>query len=414
MRLIVIGGGPAGMMSAITARKNGNEVILLEGMRSLGRKLSITGKGRCNITNNAPIDEFFKNIPRNSKFLYSALYQYTNEDLISDVAKMGIKTKVERGQRVFPVSDSALDVVDKFKKELDRLGVKVIVNSKVKKIIAEDNKVCGVLTDKDSYKCDAVILASGGKSYPLTGSDGSGYALAKNLGHTIIEPKPSLVPLETYENNDMQGLSLKNVSIQVKDENKKIYEDFGEMLFTHFGLSGPIILSASSYILRTKNLDEKLKQKKITIHIDLKPALDFEKLDNRIRKDFEEYSRKQFKNSLKDLLPSKMIPYIIKNSGIDEEKQVDQITKEERNRLATLLKDLTYTVKKLRPIEEAIVTAGGVDVKEINPSTMESKIVSGLYFAGEILDVDAYTGGFNLQIAFSTGHLAGCLSKNVE
>lgn len=413
-KVIVIGGGPAGMMSAITARKNGDEVILLEGMRTVGRKLSITGKGRCNITNNAPIEDFFKNIPRNSKFLYSAFYGYTNEDLISDLTKMKIKTKVERGQRVFPVSDSALDVINKFKEEMDKLGVKVIVNSKVTNIIVENNKAVGVETKDGKYYGDKIILATGGKSYPNTGSDGSGYILASNLGHTIIPPKASLVPIETFEKNEMQGLSLKNVLITVKDGSKKIYEDFGEMLFTHFGLSGPIILSASSYILRLKDLESKLKKREITIHIDLKPALSLEKLDDRVQRDFEEHSRKQFKNCLDDLLPAKIIPYIVKLSNINDSKQIDQITKEERLQLVNLLKDLVFTVKKLRPIDEAIVTAGGIDVKEVNPSTMESKIVKNLFFAGEILDVDAYTGGFNLQIAFSTGHLAGSMSKDVE
>lgn len=413
-KVIVIGGGPAGMMSAITARKNGDEVILLEGMRTVGRKLSITGKGRCNITNNAPIEDFFKNIPRNSKFLYSAFFGYTNEDLISDLTKMKIKTKVERGQRVFPVSDSALDVINKFKEEMDKLGVKVIVNSKVTNIIVENNKAVGVETKDGKYYGDKIILATGGKSYPNTGSDGSGYILASSLGHTIIPPKASLVPIETFEKNEMQGLSLKNVSITVKDGSKKIYEDFGEMLFTHFGLSGPIILSASSYILRLKDLESKLKKREITIHIDLKPALSLEKLDDRVQRDFEEHSRKQFKNCLDDLLPAKIIPYIVKLSNINDSKPIDQITKEERLQLVNLLKDLVFTVKKLRPIDEAIVTAGGIDVKEVNPSTMESKIVKNLFFAGEILDVDAYTGGFNLQIAFSTGHLAGSMSKDVE
>lgn len=407
MKTIIIGGGPAGMMAAIAARKNNDEVILLEKMRTVGRKLSITGKGRCNITNMVPIEEFFKNIPGNSKFLYSAFYTYTNEDLLKYLNELGIKTKVERGQRVFPVSNDAMEIVNKLKKELDNLGVKTIVNAKVTSLMINEGKVCGVKTQDGTYKCNKVIIATGGKSYPLTGSDGDGYLLAKSVGHTIIEPRGSLVPIETFEKNEMQGLSLKNVSITIKDENKKVYEDFGEMLFTHFGLSGPIILSASSHILRIKKLDEKLKEGKITIHIDLKPALSEEKLDNRLVRDFESHSRKQYKNCFDELLPSKLIPYIVKLSNINEEKQIDQLTKEERGGVLKLLKDLTFTMKKFRPIEEAIVTAGGINVKEVNPSTMESKLIRGLYFAGEILDVDAYTGGFNLQIAFSTGYLAG-------
>ena len=413
-RIIIIGAGPAGIMAAIAAKDKNNEVIIFEKMRSVGRKLSITGKGRCNITNGAPIEDFFKNVPRNSKFLYSAFYQFTNEDLIKFMNKIGVKTKEERGQRIFPVSDNALEVVDKLKKEMDRMGIRVVVNSNVQKIFVDDSKVVGIKVNDKVYECDKVIIATGGKSYPLTGSTGDGYRIANELGHDIIEPKASLVPIETYEKNDMQGLSLKNVSIIVRDENKKIYEDFGEMLFTHFGLSGPIILSASSYILRIKNLEEKLKQRKITISIDLKPALSEEKLDLRLKRDFEEHSRKQFKNCLDELLPSKLIPYVVKQSKIEPEKQIDQLTKEERKRLLIILKNLSFTVKAFRPIEEAIITAGGIDVKEVNPSTMESKIVKGLYFAGEILDVDAYTGGFNLQIAFSTGHLAGTMSKNVE
>ncbi len=414
MKVIVVGGGPAGMMAAISASKNGHQVILLERMRSVGRKLSITGKGRCNVTNMVPMEEFFKNIPSNYKFLYSAFQYYTNENLIQDLNSWGVKTKVERGDRVFPVSDNALDVVHALQRKLDNLGVKIFVNQRVKAIIQKSGKVTGVKTEDNIYEADAVILATGGKSYPLTGSSGDGYMLSKALGHTIIEPKASLVPVETFEKNEMQGLSLKNVSLVVKDADKKIYEDFGEMLFTHFGLSGPIILSASSHILHVKNIDEKLRSKQIVFHIDMKPALSEEKLDQRLQRDFEQYSRKQCKNCLHDLLPAKMIPYILKLWGVNPEKQIDQISKEERKRLVKLLKDVSFTMSRFRPIEEAIVTAGGVSTKEVNPSTMESKIVKGLYFAGEILDVDAYTGGFNLQIAFSTGCLAGRLSNYVE
>ena len=409
-KVIVIGGGPAGMMSAIIAAKNGNEVILLEKMRTVGRKLSITGKGRCNITNNIPISDFIKNVPGNGKFLYSVFNQFTNEDLIRYFNSLGVETKVERGERVFPVSDNAMQVVNALKKELDKYLVKLKVNTKVKKILVEENKVIGVETDKGIFECDKIILATGGKSYSMTGSDGYGYEIARNVGHSIIQPKGSLIPMEIYEKFDLQGLSLKNVEIKVMDNEKEIYNDFGEMLFTHFGISGPIILSASSHILRIKNLEEKLKNKQIMILLDLKPALSREKLSQRIQRDFEKFTKKQFKNSLDELLPSKLIPETIKLSEISAEKQVDQIKKEEREKLVKILKEFKMTVKNFRPINEAIVTAGGINVKEINSKTMESKIVSGLYFAGEIIDVDAYTGGFNLQIAFSTGFVAGHLN----
>jgi len=379
-------------------------------MRTVGRKLSITGKGRCNITNNIPISDFIKNVPGNGKFLYSVFNQFTNEDLIRYFNSLGVETKVERGERVFPVSDNAMQVVNALKKELDKYLVKLKVNTKVKKILVEENKVIGVETDKGIFECDKIILATGGKSYSMTGSDGYGYEIARNVGHSIIQPKGSLIPMEIYEKFDLQGLSLKNVEIKVMDNEKEIYNDFGEMLFTHFGISGPIILSASSHILRIKNLEEKLKNKQIMILLDLKPALSREKLSQRIQRDFEKFTKKQFKNSLDELLPSKLIPETIKLSEISAEKQVDQIKKEEREKLVKILKEFKMTVKNFRPINEAIVTAGGINVKEINSKTMESKIVSGLYFAGEIIDVDAYTGGFNLQIAFSTGFVAGHLN----
>ena len=413
MNVIVIGGGAAGMMAAIMSARNGNKVIILEKMRSLGRKLSITGKGRCNITNATDMDNFIKNVPGNGRFLYSAFSQFTNQDTIDFFNEIGVKTKVERGDRIFPVSDSAMDVIDKLKKELDKRKVNVIVNSRVEKILVEDGKVVGVKTADNTYSCDKVILATGGKSYPTTGSTGDGYKMAEMLGHTIVKPKASLVPIELYEKDivDLQGLSLKNVSIKIKDGQKLVYEDFGEMLFTHFGVSGPIILSSSAHLLRVKNVDEKLKKKEITLEIDLKPALTAEKLETRIQRDFEKYTRKQYKNSLNDLLPGKMINYIIKKSNIPEEKQTDQITKEERRKLAETLKKLEFKIKGFRTIDEAIITAGGINIKEINSSTMESKLVNGLFFAGEIIDVDAYTGGFNLQIAFSTAYLS---AKNVE
>ena len=412
MNVIVIGGGPAGMMAAITASKNGSNVILLEKMRSVGRKLSITGKGRCNITNATDIDNFIKNVPGNGKFLYSVFNSFTNIDAINFFHSIGVETKVERGERVFPVTDDALFIVDKLKKEMDKRKVKVIVNSAVEAILISDGKVTGVKTADKKYECDSVILATGGKSYPMTGSDGSGYALAKKLGHTIVEPKASLVPLELYKVPNLQGLSLKNVAIKIKDGTKCVYDDFGEMVFTHFGVSGPIILSGSAHLLRVKNVNQKLKNREITLSIDLKPALQTEKLEVRIQRDLEKYTKKQFKNSLGDLLPSKMIHYILSIANIDVEKQTDQITKEERHHLAYLLKNLKFEIKDFRPIEEAIVTAGGVSTKEINSSTMESKIIKGLYFAGEIIDVDAYTGGFNLQIAYSTGYVAGKSATN--
>lgn len=408
MNVIVIGGGAAGMMAAIMSARNGNNVTILEKMRSMGRKLSITGKGRCNITNATEMDNFIKNVPGNGKFLYSAFNQFTNQDTINFFNEIGVKTKVERGERVFPASDSAMEVIDKLKKELDRRKVKVTVNSKVERILVEDGKVVGVKTEDNLYNCDKVILATGGKSYPSTGSTGDGYKMVESLGHTIVKPKASLVPLELYEKDitELQGLSLKNVSIKLLDDKKIVYEDFGEMLFTHFGVSGPIILSLSAHLLRVKNIDEKLRNKNIVLSIDLKPALTFEKLETRIQRDFEKYTRKQFKNSLNDLLPGKMVNYIIEKSNIPDDKQTDQITKEERRNLVQLLKNLEFKIKGFRPIEEAIVTAGGVNIKEINSSTMESKLVKGLYFAGEIIDVDAYTGGFNLQIAFSTAYIA--------
>ena len=423
MKVIVIGGGPAGMIASITAAENGHKVILLEKNKSLGKKLLITGKGRCNITSSLNIDEFIKNIPGNGRFLYSAFQNFTNEDIIEFLNKQGLKVKEERGNRIFPVTDKAIDVLNCFEKKIKELkNIEVKFNCKVKELITNNEinnkKVIGVLIDNNGFEekisSDAVILATGGKSYPVTGSTGDGYDLAKILGHTITSIKPSLVPLNCYEKElcqNMQGLSLKNVGISIEDiERKKIiYEDFGEMIFTHFGVSGPTILSSSSHIVRYKNLDELLKNKKIILHIDLKPALSKEKLDERILRDFNEVKNKRFKNSLDSLLPKKMIEPIINLSGINPEKQVNEITKIEREKLVNLLKDLKLTIKDFRPIEEAIITCGGIDIKEINPKTMESKIIKNLYFAGEVIDVDAYTGGFNLQIAYSTGYTAGML-----
>lgn len=416
MKVVIIGGGAAGMVAAIMASRNGHKVILIEKMRSLGRKLSITGKGRCNITNATEIENFIKNVPGNGKFLYSAFNQFTNEDAINFFNEIGVKTKIERGERVFPVSDSALEVIDKLKKELDRQNVRIIVNTSVEEILIKEENieneivktVQGVKINTGIIECDKIILATGGKSYPTTGSTGDGYKFAEKLGHTIVKPKPSLVPLEVYEKDikEIQGISLKNIGMRFMDGSKIVYQDFGEMLFTHFGVSGPTVLSGSAHLLRVKNIDEKLKNGNITVNIDLKPALTEEKLEARIQRDFEKYTKKQFKNSLNDLLPGKLINYVVEKSQIPEEKQTDQITKEERKKLAKLLKNLEFKVKKFRPIEEAIITAGGISIKEINSSTMESKKVKGLFFAGEIIDVDAYTGGFNLQIAYSTAYVA--------
>lgn len=411
MKVIVIGGGPAGMMAAISASENGADVTIIEKMKSVGKKLLITGKGRCNITNGIEISEFVKNVPGNGSFLYSAFKNFTNTNLIEFFNKQGLKLKEERGKRIFPDSDKSADVLNALTKRIEELNIKIITETKIEKIIVEKEKVKGVECNRQKILCDKVILATGGMSYPDTGSTGDGYKLAKQAGHTITEIFASLVPLECYEKTakELQGLSLKNVDIKIVNaENEKmIYEDFGEMLFTHFGVSGPIILSGSAHLLRVKNINELLKNKKIRLFVDLKPALDCGKLDLRIRRDFEEFKNKQFKNSLDKILPKKLIDVIIKLSKIDKEKQVNSITKEERLALVKLLKNLEFTIKDFRPIEEAIITSGGVNIKEINPSTMESKIVKGLYFAGEIIDVDAYTGGFNLQIAFSTGYTAG-------
>lgn len=412
MKTIIIGGGPAGMIAAITSAKQGNETILLEQNKTLGKKLLITGKGRCNITSSLDMDEFIQNIPGNGRFLYSAFQNFTNQDIIDLLNENGLEVKTERGNRIFPITDRAVDVLNCLIDELKKNNVKIKTNSKVSRILVEENKVNGVeLENSEKISCDKVILATGGKSYPLTGSDGNGYNLAKKLGHTITEIKPSIVPLkaEEYLCQSMQGLSLKNVKITIKDEekNKKIYDDFGEMLFTHFGVSGPTILSSSAHLVRYKNIAELFKNNKIKLIIDLKPALSEDELDLRILRDWNELKNKEFKNSLDKLLPQKMIKTIIELTNISESKRVNEITKEERLNLVKIIKGLTINIKGFRSIEEAIVTAGGISIKEINPKTMESKIVKGLYFAGEIIDVDAYTGGFNLQIAYSTGYTAG-------
>ena len=417
MKTVIIGGGPAGMMSAISAAENRSpkdEVIIVEKMNMLGKKLLITGKGRCNITSSLEMEDFIKNTPGNGMFLYSSLQQFTNKDIINLLKKQGLEVKEERGSRIFPITDKSTDVLNCFINRLKELKVKRYLNENVEQIITqkteEEQKVIGIKTNKRKIEADKVILATGGKSYPLTGSTGEGYKMAKELGHTITEIKPSLVPLETYEvEKELQGLSLKNVKIQLKDTSKKriIYEDFGEMIFTHFGVSGPTILSSSAHLVRYKNIENLFKERKIILKIDLKPALSEEKLNDRILRDFEEEKNKQFKNSLNKLLPQKMINSVIKKSKIDPQKQVNTITKQERTRLIEVLKGFELEIKKFRPIEEAIITSGGIKIKEINPKTMESKKVKGLYFAGEIIDVDSYTGGFNLQIAYSTGYVAG-------
>ena len=416
MKVVIIGGGPAGMLSAISAGTNKNDVTILEKMNMLGRKLLITGKGRCNITSSIPIDEFIKNVPGNGKFLYSCLNNFTNEDILNILKEEGLQTKVERGNRVFPITDKSQDVLQALLNRLKKLKVKIEVGANVKEILTEQDIVNGVKYIQGGkekvLKADKVILATGGKSYSATGSTGDGYELAKKVGHTVTEIKPSLVPISTKGKDleicrRMQGLSLKNVAIKIKDakNNKIIYEDFGEMIFTHFGVSGPVILSGSAHLLRYKKED--IRQGNIKLIIDLKPALDVQKLDDRILRDFSLEKNKIFKNSLDNLLPQKMISTVIELSGIDQNKKVNEITREERVRLVQLLKNFEITLHDFRPIEEAIITAGGISIKEINPKTMESKLIKGLYFAGEIIDVDAYTGGFNLQVAFSTGYLCG-------
>lgn len=413
MKVIVIGGGPAGMMAAIEASKQANEVILIEKNNVLGKKLSITGKGRCNITSSLNMDEFIKNIPGNGRFLYSAFNNFTNTDIINFIEEQGIKTKIERGNRVFPITDNAKDVVDCFVRKIKNQKIKVYLNTEVTEVLKNDENIAiGVKTNHEIIRGDKIILATGGKSYPLTGSTGDGYKIANRLGHTITELKPSLVPLATYEkemHKSLQGLSLKNVEIKLVDisKNKEIYTDFGEMLFTHFGVSGPIILSASSHLVRYKKINELLKSGQIKLYIDFKPVLTPEKLNQRILRDFEKQKNKSFKNSLDMLLPQKLIPQIIKMSKINSEEKVNSITKEQREELVSILKKFEITIKDFRPIEDAIITAGGISIKEINPKTMESKIIKNLFFAGEIIDVDAYTGGFNLQIAYSTGYVAG-------
>lgn len=402
-KIIVVGGGCAGMMSAIKAAENGASVILFEKMPRVGRKLGITGKGRCNLTNTADTEEIIKNLPGNGKFLYSALKNFSSTDTVNFFESLGVATKIERGGRIFPVSDDATEVIDALLKKMTVLGVEVKTNAIVTEIIAKDNKIVGVSVDGKIIKADAVILATGGASYPATGSTGDGFKFAKSLGHTVTEILPALVPLEVGENiKSLQGLSLKNVSVKLLADGKKISELFGEMLFTHFGVSGPIILTLSRQV--AKLLSE---GKFVELEINLKPALTPEQLDARILRDFDKFKRKTIKNGLVDLLPAKLIPIILDRAFLEEDKKVDEITQAERRRLVEVLRGLPFTITKTRPIEEAIVTSGGVSVKEINPKTMESKIVSGLFIVGEVADVDGFTGGFNLQASWSMGNAAG-------
>lgn len=404
-QIVVIGGGAAGLMAAVIAGREGARVILLEKMNMVGKKMGITGKGRCNITNSADISDFIKNTPGNGKFLFGAYERFSNVDLLALLHEWGLKTKVERGGRVFPESDSALEVRNLFMKMLKKYNVTVHLNEAVTKIVTKDNVVTGVVTTKESYACEAVIIATGGASYPLTGSTGDGYRLAEGVGHSITDIRPSLVPIVTEESwvKDIMGLSLRNVEVSIVSKEKVQAKMFGEMMFTHFGVTGPTILSLSHTVGK---LLRKKKTAPIAVSINLKPALTAEVLDKRLQKDFDLYSKKQLANGMKDLLPSNLIPIIISLAKLDPAKPINQITKEERQQLCHVLQHMTLTVKGLRPVEEAIVTAGGISLKEFNPKTMESKLVKGLYGAGEVLDIDAFTGGYNLQAAFSTGYVA--------
>lgn len=400
-QVVVIGGGAAGAMAAYMAAKNGHKVTLYEKNEKIGKKIFITGKGRCNVTNACDITDFFENIPTNGKFLYSAVYSFTNQDVIDFFVDAGCPLKVERGDRVFPVSDHSSDVIAALRRSLQEKEVDIIYNTAVKEILVLDEKVTGVLLENGKkHFADAVVVATGGISYPTTGSTGDGYEWAKDTGHKIVEPMPALVPLETKEEwtKALQGLSLKNVSLCFKTGKKIIYDGFGEMMFTHFGITGPLVLSASSYMKQVEGIEALL---------DLKPALTEEQLDKRILREFEENKNKQFKNSVTSLFPSKLVPVMIQLSGIDPDKKVNEISREERKFFVSLIKGVPMTITGTRDFKEAIITRGGVCVKDVNPSTMESKKIKDLYFAGEVLDVDGLTGGFNLQIAWSTGALAG-------
>ena len=403
-RVLVVGGGAAGMMAAVTAARNGKTVRLLEKNDRLGRKLFITGKGRCNLTNAADTEDLFRAVVSNPKFLYSSFYSFTNEQTIRFFEDLHVKTKVERGGRVFPRSDHSSDVIRALEREMSRLGVEVSLLSEVKKITVKDGRAAAVeLSAGERIPGSSVIVATGGISYPSTGSTGDGYRFAGESGHTVTELYPALVPMEVREPfaGELMGLSLRNAGIRITDGKKKLYEEFGEMLFTHYGVSGPVILSASSIV------GKRLRDRELTLHIDLKPALTGEQLDRRLLREFEANHNRQFKNAVDGLFPAKLRPVMVELSGILPEKKVNEITKEERQNFVRLIKDFTMTLTGLRGYSEAIITKGGVSVKEIDPGTMESKLVEGLYFAGEVLDLDALTGGYNLQIAWSTGYLAG-------
>lgn len=403
-KVIIIGGGAAGMFAAVTAAENGHEVHIYEKNEKLGKKLFITGKGRCNLTNSCDMEELFDAVCTNGKFLYSAFYGFTNQDAMHFFEECGLKIKVERGNRVFPVSDHSSDVIGALQRKLKSLGVRVHLNTEVEEVLAEAGQVKGIRTsDGATIRADAVIIATGGFSYQSTGSTGDGYRFARELGHKVTELSPALVPLNVKEDTArrLQGLSLRNVRAGIYAGKKCLYEDFGEMMFTHFGVTGPLILTASSRI------QKQLRKQELRLVIDLKPALSEDQLDRRLLRDFDEAKNKQFRNALGGLFPSKLIPVMIEKSGIAPEKKVNEISREERHKFLSLMKNFELTVTGLRDYNEAIITKGGVHVKEINPSTMESKLVSGVYFAGEVLDLDAVTGGFNLQIAWSTAYAAG-------
>ena len=403
-KVVVIGGGAAGMFASVFAARNGNEVHLFEKNEKTGKKLFITGKGRCNITNAGDMETLFRSVVSNPKFLYSSFYGYTNEDVISFFEEIGVKTKIERGNRVFPVSDHSSDVINGLEREMKKLGVKVHLNTKVKSVEGNEEGVQGiVLSNGEKITADACIVATGGCSYQPTGSTGDGYRMAESVGHTVTEVYPALVPLEIKEDfvGELQGLSLRNVEATIYDGKKEIYSDFGEMLFTHYGVSGPLMLSASSYITK------KLQDREMKLVIDLKPALSEEQLNQRVLRDFEENKNKQFRNAITKLFPAKLIPVMVMLSGIDAEKKVNEVSKEERMEFVRLIKYFTLTINGTRSFREAIITQGGVKTKEVNPATMESKLVPNLYFVGEVLDLDALTGGFNLQIAWSTAYMAG-------
>lgn len=405
-KVAIIGGGAAGMMAAIAAAKAGHQVWIYEKNEKLGKKLFITGKGRCNITNACDTEELFGHVIHNPKFLYSSFYGFTNFDMMDMMEDNGCPVKTERGGRVFPVSDKSSDVIRALGSALRDLDVTVCLHEEVEDILTDSaSKVTGIRLKKSgrTVSADAVVIATGGLSYPTTGSTGDGYRFAKKLGHTVTELSPALVPFEVMEPvvKELMGLSLKNINVRISKGKKILYEEFGEMLFTHFGVSGPVLLSASSYV------SDQLKKEPLILSIDLKPALSPEQLDARILRDFEEMKNKRYKNALVHLLPSKLVPVIVERSGISLEKKVNEITREERHQIVEAMKDFRLTLTGLRGYKEAIITQGGVSVREINPSTMESKLVKGVYFAGEVLDLDAVTGGYNLQIAWSTGHLAG-------